>query len=56
MITVTLWLLISAGAHDAHLVERFFSLEECQRVLTVIRGTFPATQSLRCIQAKVATP
>ncbi len=56
MIIVTLWLLLSSGAHDVHLVERFVSLEECQRVLTVIRGSYPAAQSLRCIQARVATP
>jgi hypothetical protein len=64
--TMTLWLLIafgrgytySAGASTpgAVVVERFATLEECQRVARIISNHDNGPNMLRCIQATVVKP
>lgn len=62
MTTVTLWLLVSVGAHIGYMggaptqvVERFATQEECVRVA---RSIYEPTQKarLQCVEAKVAKP
>lgn len=56
MTAITIWLLISVNGHHAHTVERFPTVQECERVLLVVKDS---TQEpfrppvLRCIQATV---
>jgi hypothetical protein len=63
MTTITVWLLISIGgwagssaATPNVLVERFATVEECQRVAEVIKQSLANNSTLRCIQATVIKP
>lgn len=68
MLEVLVWLLISLPGDPAnmfsspkhvHVVERFASAQECERVAGVLRDSRNQggwTLSLRCVQARVVTP
>lgn len=53
MTVVTLWLLITVGYKNdnPHVLERFQTVEECQRVLSLTK-----TYWARCVQANVSAP
>lgn len=59
MNTVLIWLLVSLPtpsrqAQDAvNVVERFATVQECQRVENIIRDSVKQQLKLRCIQATV---
>jgi len=66
MSAVLIWLLVSLPDHNisyaqhVHVVERFTDLNECQRVVQVLKEPdpdFPNLYSrlrLRCVQARIA--
>ena len=61
MNTVTVWLLISlsSGAYNQRpvtLVERFATVEECQRVKELVKVSGYGVDITRCIQATVVKP
>lgn len=60
MTTVTLWLLMSigydhysAGNQPTSVVERFATLQECERVREAARVRTMGNPLLRCVQATV---
>lgn len=60
MTTITLWLLISLQSRSSPqrpvtLVERFATVDECQRVAAVIRDAGQSSIT-KCIQAHVVKP
>lgn len=61
MTTITVWLLISLSSRAYNqrpvtLVERFATVEECQRVQELVKNYPEATGITRCIQATVVKP
>lgn len=62
MTTITVWLLISIGYNGSNagyaqptlVVERFATVQECQRVAKVIVDSSYGGARLQCVQATVA--